>query len=195
MNRKTRTKSDVYAEIKPAVEQAINSTSRRWPGVDRDDLTSAAWCVAVEALAGFDPAKGDSRVRYISATLARALPREARRLLSPVHLPKNREYQHSMDDVGKKTGVTADAALLVPTAEYDPEMALSLRRLHEAVRAAVESVTDDPALRSALLSGGTIKPRHLAEMLGGTPLQWQRETRRLYEDLRYAVPARLCREL
>ena len=187
--------SAVYTEIAPAVEQAVNATARRWPGVYKDDLVSAAWTIALESLERFDPEKGLSRLRYVSATLRRALPAEARRVLCPVHLPQNKEHQHSLERVGKADGATAEAALLQPSVRHDPEEALRRVEVCSAVRQAVEGVTEDPALRSLLLSGGDLRPRHLAHALGGTPEQWQRRTRRLYEDLRGTIPASLRQEL
>lgn len=183
-------KRAVYDALLPVVQQAARSAAARWSGLEVQELENEAWQIALEALPNYRPEAGPL-VGYISRTLKVALRNACYRMTLPVHYPRNREWIASV--VRKASGEAADEVVAVgavasTVSAPDHEAALDMARAERRVREVVEAHTQgQPEIRSVLLSGGDVGPRHLVEVFGGRAEEYQRATRRVYARLREEV--------
>jgi len=180
---------NVYEEISPVVERLVRSTTKQWPGVSPDDLRGAAWVKACEALASFDASRasaegreeGTDLARYIGRCVHRALQAEARRILSPVRLPKTREFEVPLKSVRRVADPQQTLALTAgPARGVDEEMDAQRERarLHAAVRRATVAY---PAVRDVLL--GEKSATDLAAN-GEHPSTWKRRVVKAKNQIR-----------
>ena len=179
----------IYDQVSPVIERAVLAAARRWPGVSPDDLRGAAWVKACEALASFDRTRasaegqkeGTDLARYVGTCVRRALDSEARRIISPVRLPKTREFEVPLGSVRRVADPQTTIALTAEnTRGVDEKLdqARLYNRLHTAVRDATQR---HPELREVLL--GEKSATDLAAN-GGHPSTWKRRVVRAKEEIR-----------